>query len=199
MSTDSERVIELSRTKLVMTIAGSLAFVAIGVWFLTAADDGSLAGGRRFASPWMLQGLGAVTVLFFGGCAVYGMVKMFDRRPGLVLGPTGLVDNSSGVAAGFIPWSDLRGAHVLEISGQKLLVVLVADPQKYVGRGNPLKRALNRANVKMCGSPIVISSNALRIPFHELHAELTSRLARHTRPMGGGAAPGLRERPSPGS
>ncbi len=200
MSVDSERVIELSRAKLVWMIAGSLAFVAIGAWFFAAAGDGSLVSTlRRFVPPWMIHGLGAVTVVFFGGCAVYAFVKSFHRKPGLVLGPDGLVDNSSGVAAGFIPWSEVAGVDVFEFSGQKMLVLHVADPEKYIDRGNPLKRSLNRANANMCGSPIVISSNELRIPFHELHAELASRFARHAGPMGGSEAAGLDRPPSAGS
>lgn len=64
------------------------------------------------------------------------------------------------------------------ISGQRMLVVRVADPDKYVERGNALKRVLNRANTRMCGSPVVISANALQISFDELRAELASWLSR---------------------
>jgi hypothetical protein len=48
-----------------------------------------------------------------------------------------------------------------------MLIIMVSDPQKYVDRGNALKRRLNQANYKMCGSPIAISSNALKIDFPE--------------------------------
>jgi hypothetical protein len=126
----------------------------------------------------MMQAVGAAAVLFFGACAVYAIVKFFDRKPGLVLGPTGFLDNSSAVAAGFIPWSDVTGVGIFTVGIQKFLVVRVADPEKYIRRGNPFRRALNRVNTRMCGSPITISSNALRISFHELHRELASRHAR---------------------
>jgi hypothetical protein len=177
---DSERVIELSRTKLVLLIAGSLLMAAMGVWFFMAGIGGSLIGALgRFGRPWMIHALGAAAVLFFGGCGIYAIVKSFDRKPGLVLGPTGIVDNSSAVAAGFIPWSDVTGVEIFRFGSQKMLVIRVADPEKYVARGNPLKRALNRANTNMVGSPVAISSNALRIPFNELREEVASRFARH--------------------
>jgi hypothetical protein len=190
MSVDSERVIELSRTKLVMGVAGSLLFVALGAWFFMADDDGSLLRTLgRFAPPWVFHALGAAAILFFGGCAVYAAVKSFDRTPGLVLGPEGLVDNSSAVAAGFIPWSEVTGVHVFELNRQKMLVLHVADPEKYIGRGNALQRTLNRANTSMCGSPIVISATALRISFPELHEEIASRLP--ARPIASGGQAGL--------
>lgn len=191
MSDERERVIELSRTKLVMMIAGSLLFVAAGAWFLTASEEGSLVGTLgRFARPWMIHGLGAVAILFFGGCALYGAAKAFDRRPGLVLRPDGFVDNSSAVAAGFIPWREVTGLGIFEFNRQRMLVVQVAEPEKYAARGNALKRALNQANTRMCGSPVVISSNALRIPFDELHGEFASRLARHAGPRAPSATGG---------
>lgn len=180
MSIDTERVIELSRAKLVMVIAGALLFVAAGAWFALADDGGSLVRQLgRFAAPWMIHALGITTAAFGLACGAYAIRKAFDRRPGLVLDAAGLTDNSSAVAAGFIPWSEVTGIGVVEIQRQKLLVVTVVDPARYVERGNALQRALNRANAAMCGSPIVISSTALRIPFAELHRELSSRLARH--------------------
>jgi hypothetical protein len=127
----------------------------------------------------MIHALGALSVFLFGASAVYTIAKLFDGKPGLVLGPTGLMDNSSAVAAGFIPWSDVTGVKVFWFGIQRFLVIRVADPEKYIARGNPFKRALNRANTGMVGSPIAISSNALRIPFHELRHEVASRFARH--------------------
>lgn len=183
LSVDGERVIELSKTKLVMLIACSLFMAAVGLWFFTASSRGSFSGEPgRFGRTWMIHGVGAGAFLFFGACAVYAIVKVFDGKPGLVLGPTGLVDNSSAVAAGFIPWSEVTGVEIFQLGAQKMLVVKVVDPEKYIGRGNLLKRALNRANTGMCGSPVVISPNALRISFHELHEELASRFARARNP-----------------
>jgi hypothetical protein len=180
VSAENERVIELSLTKLVMLIAGSLLMTLAGVWFYFASVGGSLVTTLgRFGPAWMIHALGAAAGLFFGACAVYAIVKSFDGKPGLVLGPTGIVDHSSAVAAGFIPWSDVTGVEIFRFGSQKMLVIRVADLEKYIARGNPLRRALNRANTGMVGSPIAISSNTLRIPFHELREEVSSRFARH--------------------
>jgi hypothetical protein len=99
---------------------------------------------------------------------VYGITKLFDKKPGLVFSRSGIVDNSSGASAGFIPWAEIVGAEIFEAHRQKLLIIKVQNPQKYIERGNRLKQTLNRANHKMCGSPIAISSNALKINFSEL-------------------------------
>ena len=190
MTVENERVIPLSRAKLAMTIAGALLFVAAGAWFFMASDEGSLVTTMgRFVPPWVVHGLGIAAALFGVAGVVYGVMKSFDRKPGLTLGPAGLVDNSSAVAAGFIPWSEVRGVDTFQVHNQKMLVVHVADPARYVERGSALKRALNRANASMCGSPIVISSNALQIPFDELRRELAAYLSRYAGAAGGEGAP----------
>lgn len=190
-STD-ETVIGLSRKKLVLVILGSCLFVALGAWLLSF-DAEEIRRGRSFnfffREPLVAYGLGAAAVLFFGGCGLYGFKKMFDKKPGLILNSSGLVDNASGVAAGFIPWSEVTGASVYEIQGQKMLIVGVRDPRKYVERGGALKRSLNRMNYKMTGSAISISSVALAVNF----AELVSLFERYQRKYGGPPAGAGRE------
>jgi hypothetical protein len=180
MSVENERVIELSKVKIAMMIAGSLLFVAAGVWFFIAPDEGSfITSLRRFADPWVFHGLGVAAALFGAARVVYGLVKSRDRKPGLTLSPAGLVDNSSAVAAGFIPWSEVTGLDTFQLHRQQMLVIKVADPGKYIERGSAVKRALNRANAGMVGSPIVITSNALRIPFDELRREVAAYVSRY--------------------
>jgi hypothetical protein len=190
MSASDERIIALSRAKLVLMIGGSLLFIAAGIWFFMASDDGSLITEmRRFAEPWVIHGLGIVAALFGVAGVAYGVVKSFDRKPGLTLSSAGLVDNSSAVAAGFIPWSEVTGLGTFQVRRQRMLVVHVADPGRYIERENALKRALNRANASMCGSPIVISSNALQIPFDELRKEVAAYLSRYGASPAGGIPP----------
>jgi hypothetical protein len=180
MSGNDERVIELSKGKIVLMIAGSLLFVAAGVWFLLADNYGSLVTTLgRFVPPWFVHGLGLVAALFGLAGAGYGIAKSRDRKPGLTLSSAGMVDNSSAVAAGFIPWSEVTGLDTFQIQSQRMLVVHVADPGKYIERGSAFKRALNRANAGMCGSPIVISSNALQIPFDELRTVVGTYVSRY--------------------
>jgi hypothetical protein len=171
MEPTDETIIELSRMKLVLTFLGSCAFVAAGAWMLSV-DAAEIRSGRSFnfffREPWVVYGFGLAAVLFFGATALYASVKLLDKRPGLVLNSSGFVDNASGVAAGFVPWSEVLGAGTYEVQGQKMLIIGLRDPQKYVDRGNAVKRLLNKGSYKMTGSPVAVSSAALRIDFKEL-------------------------------
>ena len=161
-----ELVIELSKTKVVLMVIGSLAFVAIGVFFLLNAE--SVAKDLPIDDPWFARGVGIASLLFFGLAGIFGLRKLSDRNPGLVLNSSGIIDNSSGVAAGFIPWSEIKGAEIFEVHRQKILIIKVKNPQAYIDRGSALRRAANKMNAKMSGSPIAITSNTLKINFAEL-------------------------------
>ena len=171
MNPADETIIELSKWKIALLVLGSCGFVAAGVWFLYV-DAAAIRTGRSYRffghDPLVVRAFGVVTVGFFGLCALYGLRKLFDRRPGLIFNNSGIVDNASAVSPGFIPWSEVVGSGVLQIQKEKMLVVVVADPQKYVERGGALKRTLNKANHKIVGSPITISSHTLSIAFPEL-------------------------------
>jgi hypothetical protein len=168
-----ETVIELSKTKIILTIVGSAVFVAIGIWLLTinAAD---ISQGRSFRlffnSPLFARALGVLSIAFFGLTGIFGIRKFFDKRPGLILDSSGITDNASAAAAGFIPWSDVIGFDVFEMNKSKMLVVMVGDPEKYIDRGNAVKRKLNKANFNMVGSPISISSVTLATDFADLQS-----------------------------
>src|SRR5262245_14098871 len=170
-----EITIPQSKSKVALLLLGSAAFVGGSIWIWSVADSQT-----RF-SPLFLKGVAGAGVCFFGLCGLYGFVKLFDGRPGLIIDAEGIVDHSSAVAAGRIPWEEVTGIRVSEIAGQRFLVIEVVDPQKYVARGGFFKRMVNAANAKMTGSPINISANSLRLKFDDLLRVLTEALERHKR------------------
>jgi hypothetical protein len=143
--------------------------VVAGIWLLTL-DDAEIQSRRGFGDPVVVYAFGLVLIVFFGSIALYLLKKLFDGKPALIFNSSGIVDNASSVSPGFIPWSDVVGAQICEIRREKLLIVRVRDPRKYIARGNSLRRALNRANHDMVGSPISITAHTLEINFSELAA-----------------------------
>ena len=173
MNSIDEKIIELSKTKIALAILGSCAFVAIGVWLLSLDESSiqSISSFRLFFNnPIYVYGFGFVSIAVFGILALFFFRKLFDKKPGLIFTNSGIIDNASAVSAGFIPWSEVIGSEIFEMQRQKMLIIMVKDPEKYVDRGNAVQRTLNKANYKMCGSPITISANALKINFSELRA-----------------------------
>ncbi len=161
-------VVPLGKRKVALLFLGSLAFVAGSIWMWSNADI------QPRYPPLYVKGVALLAGAFFALCAIYSCVKLFDQRPGLIVDGEGIIDNSSGVAAGRIGWDEIVGLQVYQIAGQRFLTILVTDPQKYAGRGPFFTRMANAANTRMTGSPINISSSTLRLKFEDLVEMLTA-------------------------
>ncbi|MBE0462093.1 MAG: STM3941 family protein [Halomonadaceae bacterium] len=162
-----ERVIELNKVKIILLTLGAFAFVLLGVWFLFM-DIQTIESQRKFNSPTLVYGVGVVSIVFFGLCGLIGVKKLFDNSPGLIINSEGVLDNSSGVSAGMIPWDDIVSIGEYQIQKQKFISIQVKDAEIYANNGNALKRMANRANIKMCGTPVNISANSLKISYDDL-------------------------------
>src|SRR5690349_10545595 len=89
-------VFESARGKLVLHLATSVGFVLAGVLILLSGRAG---GGI----------IGAMSILFFGGCALVLGRQLFDARPRLVIDDAGVLDRTLKV--GVIAWEDILDAH----------------------------------------------------------------------------------------
>lgn len=180
--TNDELVIELSKSKAVLLILIALAGVAGGIWLLSM-DERTIARDLPIEDPLFVHGVGIACIVFSGLCSILAVRKFFDKRPGLVLNSTGIIDNSSGIAAGFIPWSEITGAEIYKFQRQKMLIVKVRNPEEFIQRGNLLKRITVRMSHKMCGSPIGITANTLNINFDKLLSLFTQYQQKYGRSM----------------
>lgn len=171
----NEVAIPLSKKKLVLMLAGSLAFVAVGLWFVIAPPN--FRNDFRAARAGAAGGAGIVV---FGLFAFFLARKLGDSQPGLVVSHRGFIDNVSATPAGEVLWDDVTGFDVMELQGQRFIVVLVRNPEQYIARQtSAFKRKLMSMNANMAGSPVSISANSLQIGFDELLALLIERLKAH--------------------
>ncbi len=145
-------------------IAG--AFVAIGIFPMFTEDSVALL-------------IGMASVLFFGTILTFSIRKLFDRKPGLLVTSGYIEDNASGVAAGRIPWSEIRDVSITTVQALQFLTIYVSDPEKCVERGGVLKRTMNRVNLKHFGSPIHIPATTLDIDFDDVATLVTHRFQSH--------------------
>ena len=166
--------IPLSKSKLVLMLLGALTFVTMGLWFVIAPPT---IKNSFWGSPAKLAIVGYASIVFFGLCTFFFIRKLLDNKPGLIIDDTGLVDNSSGLSAGLVLWSDIEKFSVIEIHKQKLIMLQVKNPQQYIDRQTSLfKRKGMELNNKMYGTPLSITSNGLKTSFDNLLKILTDKL-----------------------
>jgi len=174
MTQDEQIQIPLSKQKMLLTLLGSIVFVGLGIWFLINPPRIS---NPILGNPTLIFILGLASILFFGLVAVTILRKFSDKKPGLIISRHGITDNSSGVSAGLILWTDIQEIKISQVMSQKFLMFIVSNPQDYLDKvTNPLKRNAMKMNYKTYGSPISISSNSLRINFNELQKILVEKM-----------------------
>ena len=175
MATSGQTIeIALSKKKIFFMLMGALAFVAIGLWFVISPPTIS---NSYWGNPTKIAIAGYASIVFFGLCAFVLIKKLPDNKPGLIIDQTGLTDNSSGVSAGQILWTDIENISVIEIHSQKLIMLQVTNPQDYIDKQtSSFKRKMMQLNYKMYGTPLSITSNGLKISFDELLSTLTDKL-----------------------
>jgi hypothetical protein len=166
--------IPLSKKKLILMVTGSLTFVVLGILFVTNPEKYSSSIMR---SPMIIFITGLACILFFGLCFFFIIKKIGDNSPGLVISDEGILDNSSGVSAGQIKWTEIEKISVIKIQRQKLIMIQLKNPQDYIERQRSgFKRKMMKINYKMYGTPLSITSNGLKISFNELLSTLTEKL-----------------------
>lgn len=175
----TEQHIEIPRSKIkhLLGLMGSLVFIAVSIWLLTIRHS--------MAWPKSLRVLiiCIVGVGFFGLCAVLIIKNLFDARPGLVIDAEGVIDNTNFTNAGLISWADITGIAEWRYNGQKMVVLVLRDPQCYLYRvPNALRRKGLLFNLNNCGSPVVISANSLKISYQDLYLLLREKFDQYGSP-----------------
>jgi len=165
--------IPISKTKISFLLIGALIFVILGVLFLLTPDKFTTT---IFRNPQIIRIVGIVAVLFFGAAGIYGLRKLFDKSVGLTIDDYGITDNSNASSVGLIDWADIFEIKTEQVMSTRFLLIFVDNPDKYLERVNGFKRKLMKANMKMYGTPLSITSNTLRYDFSDLERLIKDKL-----------------------
>jgi hypothetical protein len=104
--------------------------------------------------------------------------KLIKNEPALIISADGITDNSSGVSAGFIPWSDIIAVKEAVIANQRFINLVVKNPQEYIDRQKSVfRRKIMQKNHDIFGTGIGISTNTLKISYSELKKILEERVS----------------------
>ena len=165
-SAEQQIEIAFDKSKLILMLIGAIGFVLIGFWFVLSPPA---IRNPVFGNPVFLFIAGLASIVFFSVVAFSIAIKLKDKKPGLIINQQGIVDNSSGLAAGEVLWTDIKNISVIEIHTQKLIMLHVKNPQDYIDRQKSLiKRKGMEMNVRMYGTPLSITANGLKMSFDKL-------------------------------
>jgi len=174
MTQNNKIEIPLSKGKLTKGLIASIIFVLIGLWLLIYHPTTS---NPIFNNPLVKYGAAITSILFFGFAIFYFSFKLTDKNPGIVIDDNGILDNSSAVAVGFIPWATIKQFATAKVMKQEFLIIVVDNPELYINQQtNLFKKKGMQYNLNNYGSPLAISANGLKCNLTELTSILERKL-----------------------
>ncbi len=148
-----------SKIKLILILIGTSVFI-IGGYYLFQYPERFIS--YKFRNVEFIKTIGLLLLVFFSTVWVYIPIKLFDKKPGLILDEDGIYDNSSAVSVGLILWKDIESIRVEKINSTKMLIVNIYNPEKYIDRSNRFKKVLLNLNTKLYGTPLTIGLAGLK-------------------------------------
>jgi hypothetical protein len=175
---DATFVATVSRLKVVLLVAGSLLFVAAGIWMLLSPDlpDYFRIYGVLIPAPWLAW----TCIVLFGGFAIGWARQLWRTGPVMEIGPQGLLWHRWSEE--IIPWDAFERAEAVTIQRQKMVSLWLHDPQAH--RSTKLLGRLAGANKAMGFGDISLTAQGTDRSFDDManavaeHApELFGRIA----------------------
>jgi hypothetical protein len=149
------------RSRQVLIAAGALAFGAASIWLVSLDRPVAVVTG-------------VLRIAVFGLSAVLAVRLVLRPGPALVIDSRGITDSSSAIAAGFVPWHQVRGLSIWEHSRQRVVCIAVHDPAPVLAAAGPLARAAMRTNIRLVGTPVTIATTALPLTAEQLIEEIAA-------------------------
>ena len=172
MSTKIE--IPISHKKIGILLIGGLLLICGGL-LIAIHPDIFIPNIFRLNNPEVIRIIGIIGASFFGLALIYGMIKLFDKKAGLIIDAYGITDNSNASSIGLIEWKDVDKITTEQVKSTKFILIYVKNPKKYINRAKTkVKKMLMRANMIKYGTPITIISNTLKCNFSELERLIVS-------------------------
>ena len=102
---------------------------------------------------WLLRGLCALGAAFLVYGVVYFIKQLFSDNYLIEITDTALIDHSSAISVGEIPFSQIERAYIKD----QFLVIQTKDPDMFLSRLGPAARLLAKSNKKLGYDTICIS------------------------------------------
>lgn len=129
-----------------------LASGAVSLFFVARALINRMNGDRSAIAILLLLFIGTVMLLLI----VSALRMLLDRRPALVIDPTGVHDFISSARPGLLPWANIHAAEIKRLSGADVIVLKLRDDQPIREAVSGTRKVLVEHSVKQVGSPIAL-------------------------------------------
>ncbi len=166
--------ISLSKRKSLFAFVASVIIAIVGVVVM------EMSAPFPYVDAEVVRFVLLICVVIFFVFSLLALRKLIDRRPGLIIDENGIVDNSGPIKLWLIEWKDITHIETGKISSTKFLILHTDNPTKYLSRvKGAVTKYIMKQNYEMCGSPLTMTSGALKINFKELEALIHREWGKH--------------------
>lgn len=161
----NEIQIKISRKKLIFNLLLGLVLLLASLHMLINPET---MISSTFRSIYPLLFAGILGCLFSLPLLSYIIYKLFQQI-GVIINDKGLIDKTSLMSVGFIPWSEISNIRKVTIMSKDFLLIDVKNPEKYIENSkNYIQRILMKWNYKSYRTPITLNEKMLECSFSEL-------------------------------
>ncbi|MBN2614925.1 MAG: hypothetical protein JXR71_04465 [Bacteroidales bacterium] len=164
--------IPVSKSKLLGLLVGAAVFFVVGI-FLYITPESFVSVQFKDTQTMMLMGIAGI--LFSGVTLIFGIRKLLNKKPGLIIDQQGITDNTTASSAGLIEWNDITAIETKKVLTNRFMLIRVSNPDYYLNRVNGLKQKILRENLDLYETPISITTSTLKCTFQELEKLLNEK------------------------
>lgn len=161
--------IPLSKTKVIFGIVACVSFTLLISNTTAIINDGTGSYNKDVVNTGSI-----ILTLFFLAFTIVLILRLFKRKPGLIVDEQGIYDNASTIKAGLIKWQDIKNIRSVKQYSASVLLITVAKPESYIAKVHSLRAPAVRMNIQVHGTPIVIHPANLNYDFTQLQTLLTT-------------------------
>jgi len=133
-----------SHKVIIKLIMSGFLFVVVGiVLILLGPEDGEMLI------------IGWLSIIFFGLGVIILIIRFFSFKPILIVNDFGITDNSTAIAAGFIPWSNVKSIDLIDVAGVAYISLDLYDKEGYLAKTSKFKQKVVEVN-KELGFEVVL-------------------------------------------
>ena len=112
-------------------------FVILGIWLWRIADM------QTHFLPLELKVVSILGIIFFCTGVILLPIRLFDKRPGLVIDNDGIIIYSGFSSELFISWKNIVGFEVVKMKSTRLLLVFINNTEEMINQESMWKRESN--------------------------------------------------------
>ncbi len=169
-----ETVVALNKKKIIF-----LFFMSIVFFFLALLLLIYLPQDQGIVDYWFIKIVASLGVFLTAIAWFFVFLKIFDRKPGLVINDEWILDNSSFLSVGLIKWDNISNVAVNNIRKQKILTITLKNPDEFMEKQNVVKKFCFKLNHKYFESPVQISDSALKYDCQKIYEIIKRKIASH--------------------